>query len=1063
MSIIWKRAKHISSSPLPKSPVSPGSWSKSLNLPKTAFPARPILEEQQQLLAKCTDRLYRFQQKFAQGPLFVLQDGPPYANGSLHIGHALNKILKDITCRHRLNTGQRVVFRPGWDCHGLPIELKAMQQAGAAKQSLPKENKSAVETRVIARELAARAVEEQRETFKSWAIMADWDNAWTTMDRDYELKQMEVFRRMVAKGLICHKKKPVHWSPSSMTALAEAEIEYHDDHISRAAFVKFSIVGRDSGATAAVEGFDWANVSAVIWTTTPWTLPANRAIAFNSDMTYLVIKTKKHGLLLVAESRVSHLQELLEGEDVLVTSSRVFQGSELSGLTYMHPLRASSISHPLLSASFVSDQSGSGLVHIAPGHGSDDYKLGLAHGLEPFAPVDDRGCYTDEAYPEQPDALSGQAVLNEGNDSVLALLKAQNAIVAVHEYRHKYPYDWRSKTPLIERATGQWFADISNIRDDALKAIEDVKFVPVSGKERLLSFVRGRTEWCISRQRAWGLPIPALYHCETGKPLLTDSSVAHIASVIEDRGVDAWWTDDEFDPAWIPASLLDGHSTPQYRRGRDTLDVWFDSGTSWTQMSTNGEHQVPQPADIYLEGTDQHRGWFQSSLLIYIATQSPVDNSRSLPTAPYKTLVTHGFTLDSTGRKMSKSEGNVISPGEIMNGSLLPKRSGRTPRSTDFYASMGLDILRWWIASVDYTKDVVVNPEVQGNTYNSLVKLRLTFKFLIGLQKPAFQVPTPVFERLCLADQIALSQIRELSQQVRRHCDEFEYYKAVAAIHYYVNVNLSAFYFETLKDRFYADAIGSKSFKDSVAVCWQIFLQLSHVLYPFVPLFVEECAHHMHQQTGMECAPLGWTNPKWDDRMSGWTSAAVEKDAPILFAINAEIKTVQEKARISKEMGSSLQSYVHLEIDTMGGESAGATEGLLAKYATDLDNLFVVSKVSFGASQELPQDLQESKWHHTHDLDITIEGVKQRITIHVYEPSEEKCSRCWKYIVPQETDLEEPVCNRCLQVLGGIIDEKPALFEDRPKIQEASAACKEQQRAADSKATDKGQKAYNVY
>ena len=542
-------------------------------------------------------------------------------------------------------TGRRVVYVPGWDCHGLPIEIKALEK----QRKLHKDTKGvldAIDVRRAARSLATKTVNEQMKAFREWGVMADWDSRWTTMDKGFEMKQLGVFQEMAKKGLIFRRYKPVYWSPSSRTALAEAELEYKEDHLSTVAYVKClvtSVPGKLKGKLPD------GQLYAVIWTTTPWTLPANRAIAVHHDLEYSVVRSGSD-LLLIASTRLPQLRNLLFGEtpvDVVVDS---ILGSELVGAQYVNVLRGKeSVTQPVVHADFVSAESGSGLVHMAPGHGMEDYDVCTPLGIEADAPVNDLGCFTSAALPDDPAALEGKFVLDEGSGAVLQILG--DKVLAVHKYKHKYPYDWRTKLPVIVRATEQWFADVGSVKDHALSSLEEVRFIPEGGRARLESFVKGRSEWCISRQRAWGVPIPALYN-EDGVAILTDESVAHIISVINERGIDAWWTDSPDDPAWVNPGLQ-GH----YRRGKDTMDVWFDSGTSWTQSD--------QQADVYLEGTDQHRGWFQSSLLTHVSA-----SERDGP--PFKICITHGFTLDSEGKKMSKSIGNIIAPNQIVDGSLLP-------------------------------------------------------------------------------------------------------------------------------------------------------------------------------------------------------------------------------------------------------------------------------------------------------------------------------------------------------------------------------------------------------
>ena len=1054
------------------------SWSTTLCLPKSTFPPRAVLADRPEYLRRCTDVLYTHSLQHAQSalreedtevPTFTLHDGPPYANGSLHIGHALNKILKDITCRFQVTLNSHVKYVPGWDCHGLPIELKALQKQKELGVIGGTRQLDAVGVRKAARELAAKTVEEQKDEFRGWGIMADWKNAWTTMDKGFELGQLEVFKQMVTKGLIYRRFKPVYWSPSSRTALAEAELEYNQDHVSTAAFVKFPLINAPSTAAQALD-VDWGNVSAVIWTTTPWTLPANKAIAVHSDLDYVVVASSSHGLLLIAESRVEDTERLCQ-EKLTRAGHKSIRGSDLVGATYRSLSSEGSLleSQSILHADFVTAESGSGLIHIAPGHGMDDYKLCQEHGIDAFAPVDEQGCFTPEAWPNDHKLLAGRSVLTEGNVAVLELLAARKALIASHEYKHKYPYDWRSKQAVIVCATEQWFADVGEIRESALHALDHVKFIPQSSKERLTSFVRKRAEWCISRQRAWGVPIPALYHRDTGSALLSEESVSHIISVIQARGVDAWWTDDQYDPAWTPASLRESTGESQYCRGQDTMDVWFDSGTSWTQtgkpsnestlnMSFKGEKGSIVPvdssevrhsvADVYLEGTDQHRGWFQSSLLTSIAYQSSKCSDSAKLLAPYKTLITHGFTLDQSGRKMSKSEGNVISPDQIMDGSLLPPMKRKKGKGVSLHGqppvhdAMGPDALRLWAAGCDYTKDVVVGQPVLQAVQNSLSKLRVTFKLLLGLLTDHNETSHLTFKKLGLVDQMALVQLRSLHKNVSQHYEDFEYHKVIACINQYVNTELSAFYIESIKDRMYADAVLSKERQQAQQVLRQIYRWLSCMLAPITPLLVEEANHYM--QTDTQLTPPPW--PTWNTLNPNalgenpllWQNEELESHVPYLLSMNSAIKSAQEAARSDKKLGSSLQSFVLLQIEGETNDKRSERSKItFNKHLADLENLFVVSKVETCVGA-VPEHVLRAEWLYT--ASSLVDG--QTVVAHVYAPQDDKCVRCWRYAVPKDSDLEEALCRRCVGVLEGLREEKPEVFERRPRLAASASGCR---------------------
>ena len=991
------------------------SWKRTLHLPKAAFPPRPKLSDRPTYIKRCTDDLYKWQKEHNRNPTFTLHDGPPYANGDLHIGHALNKILKDITCRVHAREG-RVNWTPGWDCHGLPIELKALQEQGK-KLGTWTEKVDPVNIRNTARRLAAKTVEKQKKSFREWAIMADWDNAWTTMDKGFEIDQLHVFREMVKKGLIYRRFKPVYWSPSSCTALAEAELEYREDHTSTAAFVKYPIIDCSEALKNKLE-VDVECLSAAIWTTTPWTLPANRAIAFHEDIEYEVVHSAAHGYMLLAASRVDELQK--HCKEVLQTYLCI-HGKELTGMTYRSPVFDSHASpRPLLHGDFVTEGSGSGLVHVAPGHGMEDYELCLKHGIPAFAPVDDKGCFIDTM-----ELLSGQEVLTTGNESVLKVLFDHYYLIARHDYKHKYPYDWRSKQPVIVRATAQWFANVGSIQKSALEALDPVKFIPASSKVRLQTFVQIRKEWCISRQRAWGVPIPALYNTDTDEALLTETSVSHIIEVIKERGVDAWWTDSAVDPKWTPPSLRSSKGGTTYRRGKDTMDVWFDSGTSWTQMQTPsiGSKNI---ADCYIEGTDQHRGWFQSSLLTHVAYQEsttqtePQGNSRIesiRPSAPYKTLVTHGFTLDQDGRKMSKSVGNVVSPSEIMEGSLLPptrkKIDGKLAEIRD---GLGPDALRLWVANCDHTTDVRVSRTMLQAINVSLSKYRVTFKLLLGILND-FD-PSTCSASLGQASsihRIALQQLLEVGSSVEKHYRSMEYNRALADINGYINTNLSSFYFESIKDAAYCGTVKERS--QVQATLYWIFTELQQMLLPVTPLLIEEVWDYTPKaiKDYDPTPPAMRLHKDMDHAIRQDVGEGPSKtDVSDLMKVLAAVRNGQEAARNDKKMGDSLQSYVSLEIDPMERAQASALD-LFMRYSKDLETIFVVSHVGISETGTHSESEKAGWAYRTH-----CELQKQTVRVSVREPELAKCNRCWRYKAPLDVPREEALCQRCVQVVDDL-------------------------------------------
>ncbi|KAI5467391.1 tRNA synthetases class I-domain-containing protein [Mariannaea sp. PMI_226] len=940
------------------------SWKATLRLPRSSFPARPIPNLQQQWHRQCTEGLYDWQtQNRPHETPFILHDGPPYANGNLHVGHALNKILKDMILRVKVQQGRRVIYRPGWDCHGLPIEMKALGSSNA-------QDLTPVQIRENARKLAYKTVKEQMKGFQSLAVMSDWEKKWTTMDREFEIRQLRVFQNLVRQGLIYRKNKPVYWSASSRTALAEAELEYRDDHLSTAAYIKFPIVS-DWSAIPELNKFR-GPLYAAIWTTTPWTLPANKAIAVHNDLTYSVIRVGPNGLLVTTD-RVEAMKQVVPEFEVIIESIR---GSDLVGLQYHNKLRGKSAPpQPIIEAGFVTAISGTGLVHIAPGHGQDDYEACGKLGIEAFAPIDNGGNFTKEAYPDDPEKLmSAPSILDGGGQSVLELMGED--VLGTHKLRHKYPYDWRTKRPVVIRATAQWFADVGSIKDDALAALRNVHFVPEGGRVRLESFIKGRSEWCISRQRSWGLPIPALYD-EAGNSVMTPESIEHIISVMQERTSAAWFSDSPDDPAWIAPSLVG-----KYRRGTDTMDVWFDSGSSWTE--TQG------PADVYLEGSDQHRGWFQSSLLTYVAAQKLDGKNSGEIVAPFKTLITHGFTLDGQGKKMSKSLGNMYVPEQVMDGSLLGPVKVKGKGGGQKFDGLGPDAIRLWAASVDFTSDVLIGQTILQPVHSSLIKYRTIIKMLLGsLNQEARKSPRTKL------DQMALVQLNDTMSQVMDCYNSYEFHKAVGLINRWVANDLSAFYLEALKDRLYCG--------DGGGILEPIFIGFLRMLAPITPLLVEEAWSHrptwMTEDSSLENPARQLYHSPLDANELTLPPATLRDDYAALGTLNRAVQAIMERARADKVLGSSLQCSIHLAVEDKNMIK------LLERYADELESILVVSSVEL--NQPLPED---ALWAYQESSMVQDTEVQ----IHVLPPKQEKCSRCWRYVAPTENDL----CNRCEEVVS---------------------------------------------
>lgn len=1042
----------------------------TLRLPSSKFPPRPDSKSLPSFLAKC-DQLYEWQRSHRRSDpdnVFTLHDGPPYANGNLHVGHALNKITKDIICRTKVAQGRNVNYVPGWDCHGLPIELKALEKHDLKRGS---SKDDPVKIRNTARQFAADTVEKQMQVFRSWGIMADWKSHWKTMDKDYELRQLKVFRAMAHHGLIVRRYKPVYWSPSSRTALAEAEIE-RGQHKSTAALVKFRIPAMFGGSTEPVH--------AVIWTTTPWTIPANQAIAINKDLRYLLVRTKQHGNLIVAQTRVEYLSEQL-GEEVELL--KTLKNEEIlnctySGLAHFGP---DALDRPIIHADFVTADDGTGLVHCAPGHGNEDFDalqdMIRSGRVSVKVPVDDRGRFTKDACPLDPSMLAEKYVFKEGNQAVLDLLRAENALISRYQFEHKYPLDWRTKGPIIIRATAQWFADISKIKQDVVASLEKVSFKPESGKSRLKSFVESRGEWCISRQRAWGVPIPALFHKETNEAILTPESIDHIIRVIEERGIDRWWTDEKDDPAWIAPGL----AAEDYTRGTDTMDVWFDSGSSWSLMLSDTH---PPIADVYLEGSDQHRGWFQSSILTAVAYQKASDATAEA-SAPFRQLITHGFTLDAHGKKMSKSIGNVVDPQQIING-LQPSES----KGSKQLRPLGPDALRLWAASADWTSDVIVSREVIRNIHKTLDKYRLTMKILLGMLADFDPARLASFDDKIheheIHHRIALLNLYGVVNSFRQHMQTHEFHRAAAVINEWIARDVSAMYLESVKDSIYCDSDDSREKLLSQSVLYHIFVHLQQMLAPITPLLIEEIHEFtpdaIKQQLGHAAQHV------WGPLPESWLNGDLVANLPRIRAVNAAVKAAQERAREDKRLGSSLACAVDI---CFTESAANSMEGSIQDSAAMYEPFLVVSSVEIMATpssqtqskddmftpfrqastgeerqiaraglvvhlnnavtqsdqqQYIPKteiyQVQEVEWP-----DGPQRGEIMAMVV-VRAPAMSKCSRCWKYNVefdqkPEEKTLQEEeeqrpdaepeviLCHRCTDAVqkfvslnGDKIDEE---------------------------------------
>lgn len=758
--------------------------------PKTSFPIRGDPKRLEAAIQKTNtfSGLYDWQSKRKERDAFVIHDGPPYANGPAHMGHALNKILKDFINRYKLLKGYRLSYRPGWDCHGLPIEQKALKDISF--------NTHPLTVRKVACDYAKKAIKTQERAFRSWGLLGDWGNPYLTMSKEYESNQTDVFYRMYEQGCIYRSFKPVYWSPSSCTTLAEAELEYKD-HTSPSVYVKFP-----SRFPQLLEG---KVVHSLVWTTTPWTLPGNKAICYNPLHSYCLIKqSSSEDVLLIGNEVLEELNHIL-GEYSILHS---FNGAALSDGVYTNPINNNDDEwFPFLPASHVSSQDGTGLVHTAPAHGFDDYTVAKKHNLNLTSLVDETGCYDNDRVSAE---LAGLDVFTTGNKKIISLLETSGSLLHYLPYNHRYPHDWRTKKPVIIRSTKQWFASMDAIREGAVQALGRVRGVPQHSITRLLDMVSNRLDWCISRQRVWGLPIPVFYrHGNPDDYLMTRETVDHIRMLFRQHGSDAWWTLPT--AKLLPPSL--SKEAESYERGQDTLDVWFDSGSSWATVIEGGV------ADMYVEGHDQCRGWFQSSLLTSVSLTG---------TSPYRTLVCHGFVLDGKGDKMSKSLGNVLDPETLINDKRL-----------------GVDGLRLLIASSDFTTDINISEAFIDSTAEMLLKIRNTLRFMIGnLSSFTPQTDLVPYSSLPPLERYMLHVLSEYFSSVESLYEELKFSKICHLLDELFRFDLSSFYYEVVKDPLYCDQEKSDKRRNILTVLYHFLRYLTVSLGPLLPHLVEEINQH---------------------------------------------------------------------------------------------------------------------------------------------------------------------------------------------------------------------------
>ncbi|AZZ37840.1 isoleucine--tRNA ligase [Bdellovibrio sp. qaytius] len=906
-------------------------YKSTIRLPQTDFPMKgdlPIREPQIIAGWEKNNIYQKLQEKNKNGPGFTMPDGPPYANGSIHIGHAMNKSLKDFIIKYKNMQGYSAPFIPGWDCHGLPIEHKVMKDLADKKIT-----KTDQEILALCREEANKWVSHQREQFKRLGVLADWENPYLTMSKQYEAEEVREFARAFKRGVIYQGVKPVYWNWTLKTALADAEIEYHDK-VSPSIYVKFNIT---DDKTLAKLGNPKGTTSYVIWTTTPWTLPANVGIALHPEFDYGVFSSNGENLV-IAKS----LKEFFEKDTGLsLTLVSTVKGADLDLTEARHPfLDRKSI---VVLADHVTADAGTGAVHTAPGHGADDFRVGQKYNLPIINPVAENGTYTDE-FPE----MQGMNIF-KANPVIIEKLKASGHLIKHTDITHSYPHCWRSKTPLIFRTTAQWFIGIdqegTEIRKNTLKAMNDVQFFPEWGKARFEAMMQNRPDWCLSRQRIWGVPIPIYYNEETGKPLADYDVMLKVADVIEAGGIEAFYT--------TPPEKVIGK--PGYKLGRDILDVWFDSGVCHAAVQAKRGYKNAQ-ADIYLEGSDQHRGWFNTSMLSSMATTGK---------PPFKALITHGFVNDSQGRKMSKSLGNVIDPNEIS------KQSGS-------------EIVRLWASSVDYGTDVGCGKEELTRVTETYRKIRNTMKFLLGAIND-FDASKEQVEvsKMPMIDRWMMHQLNKLITEVTKSYEVYEFYKVYQLLNHFFTVTLSATYMDILKDRMYTWKADGLERKSTQTVYHHVTTSVMRMMAPILSFLAEETYGYMKNKSFDSV--LLESFPKAN---ASWSAPDLDVTFDDLLRIRSEAQKKLEELRTAKTIGASLEASLNVSAD---GEAFAALEKLNNSHAKcNLREFFIVSNVTL---------------------------VKGPLSVSAVKAEGEKCLRCWVYDKLSTAEATQGLCPKCVEAL----------------------------------------------
>ena len=926
-------------------------YKETLNLPKTTLEMRANATKKEPETQKFWEEHEIYEKNIAQrdkANKFILHDGPPYLSSEkIHVGTALNKILKDILIKYKSMSGFYAPYVPGYDGHGLPIENKVVKNIKGGREAV-----TPAELRAKCREFAWNSLKGQESEFKRLGVWGDWEHPYLTINPEFEAEQVRVFGDMYKKGYIEKGLKPVYWCASCETALAEAEVEYAD-HTSTSIYVRFKFDEEATEKIGKLVDLPNKNVYAVIWTTTPWTIPSNMAISMHPRFDYTFF-TYKNDVYVIAQGLLASFLEGVNWEEKDINVIGSVKGADLELLNTNHPLY--NRKSPIILGEHVTLEAGTGAVHTAPGHGLEDYEVGCRYNIEVFSPLDSKGVWTEIVGDKDLEGIP----YYKGGKIVIEKLQNCGALLAAADINHSYPHCWRCKNPVIYRATPQWFVKVDKFRDATLEAIKGVKWIPASGEARISNMVQGRTDWCISRQRAWGVPIPVFYCEECGEPIVTDETIENVAKMFEKESSDAWvkYSAEEL----LPKDFVCPHcGKKHFRKEKDIMDVWFDSGVTWRAVVEKRSEQLGHtPVEMYLEGSDQHRGWFQSSLLTSMAVQGK---------APYKSVLTHGFVFGEDGRKMSKSLGNYIRPDDIIK-------------------NYGADILRLWAASVDYRNDTKIGDNIIKQLAEIFKKTRNTARFLLGNIFDFDPTKDYVkYEDLKPIDKFALHKLNKVVEEVTVAFDNYEFYKYFQCLQNFAAVDLSSFYLDIVKDRLYTAGKKSVSRRACQTVLYETLQVLVRILTPVMPHQAEDIWQNTPeiQRGGLESILLA----DWVKLNKEWDNAQLEEDFTKILKTREVVTRAIEPLRAEKKVGSSLEVAVYVKSDD---------SEILKANAKDLADIFITSQAY--VADEAPAE-------------VLNEYTENGITVWVTKAEGEKCERCWKFRKLGEHAGHETICSDC--------------------------------------------------